>query len=247
MLRWQIIIAIGALMTGSVYGKTSLKEVDVGIVPYYQPFEFYQEEAIVGFDVDLIHAIAKELDWKITFKPMPFEDLIPSLKRHDVDLAISGINMIPERLEEIDFSQSYHQPHSLVWVYLSDHTFPEHSKFTNVGVQRGTYLETWVNNQQKIMMNFQIKVFSSTPELFDGLINKKVDMVVVEEIQAEQYSKAHPGKIHYRVSETMIEGYGVAFPKGSSLTKEVNMALEKLASTGAIKALREKWLHKNEA
>lgn len=232
-------------MNGSAYSKTSLKEVSVGIAPYYQPFEFRQGEDIVGFDVDLIQAIAKELDWKITFKPMPFEDLIPSLKQRNVDLAISGINMIPERLKEIDFSQSYHQPHSLVWVSLSERASPEHSKeIIKVGSQKGTYLEEWVNNQQKIKMNFQTKVYSSTPELFERLISKDVDTIVVEEIQAEKYSKAHPGKIFYHVSETMIEGYGVAFPKGSQLTEDVNMALQKLVLSGAIKELQEKWIYK---
>lgn len=240
----SFLILMGVLMIETTLGKTTqIKEVTVGIAPYYQPFEYQHGEEIVGFDVDLIHVIAKELDWKITLKAMPFEALIPALKQHDIDLAISGINMIPERLKEIDFSQSYHQPHSLVWVYLSKSPSPLGSMETlKVGVQTGTYLEEWVNNQQKIKMNIQAIAYGSTPELFEKLQDKEVDTIVVEEIQAKHYNEMNPGAIRYETTETMIEGYGVAFPKGSLLTKDVNNALQKLVASGKIKALQEKWI-----
>lgn len=238
-------MALGLMMMGPLYAEEVIpkKEVIVGISPYYQPFEFRRGTEIIGFDVDLIRAIAAQLGWSIQFKEVPFEEIMSALKNHDIDLAISGINMIPDRLKEIDFSQSYHQPHSLVWVFLPGKSSPDQAvSNVKVGVQKGTYLQEWVNNQQKIKMNIQSAAYSSTPELFEKLNSREVDAIVVEEIQAIQYNQTFPGKILFQSSESMIEGYGVAFPKGSPLTKDVNLALQKLTTSGVVKTLREKWI-----
>ncbi len=239
-----IILFVGIGVATTLWAaSTKEKVVLVGITPSYPPFEYHDKDQIIGFDVDLIHAIAKELNWKIQFKALGFHDLIPELKSHKIDLAISAINMIPERNKEIDFSTAYYQPHSLVWVYLGQHQFSDKSSASmKVGVQKGTHMEKWMHDQQKDKKHIQVVSYPSTPILFEKLNNKEVDTIVVEEIQAIQFNQGHPSLITYHPTGTTIEGYGIAFAKGSSLTSQVNTALQKLEKAGFLQELQSKWI-----
>lgn len=221
--------------------------IQVGITPSYPPFEYRENNKIVGLDVDLIQMVAKELNWQIVFKELPFHDLIPALKNDQIDLAISAINMIPERKKYIDFSTSYYQPHELVWAMLKNRPSPfQTQKSLKVGAQRGTYMENWIHEQRKLRSNLQVEILDSTPQLFEKLQNKLLDAILVEEIQALHFDKLHPSLIHYHTTDTMIESYGIAFKKGSALTAEVNKVLEKLINDGTIHKLSLKWDHRFE-
>ncbi|MER8827484.1 ABC transporter substrate-binding protein [Mesorhizobium sp. M0938] len=58
---------------------------------------------LVGFDVDLINAIAKELGVKLEYVHSRFEGLTPNLQSKRIDLIISGMYDTPARRENFDF------------------------------------------------------------------------------------------------------------------------------------------------
>ena len=69
---------------------------------------------------------------------------------------------------------------------------------------------------------------------------ERVQGVLIEEAQAKVYSKLHKG-ILYAVLPSKVEGYAIAFKKGSPLTKEVNAAIRKLKNSGSIRKLERTW------
>ena len=75
----------------------------------YPPLEFFKDGEIVGMEIDLIRAIAKELNYSTTIKDMSFDSIIGALQTERVDLAISGISATSERKEKVDFAIPHHK------------------------------------------------------------------------------------------------------------------------------------------
>jgi len=73
--------------------------------PNYAPIS-YKDPAtnqLMGFDVELGEAIAKELGVKIEWQETAFAQMISSLQTQRVDIALAGMSDLPARREVVDF------------------------------------------------------------------------------------------------------------------------------------------------
>lgn len=76
----------------------------VGTGATYRPFEFQApNRELVGFDIDLVKAIAKEQGFKVEFINTLFGVIFESVRNGDRDMIISGITITPQRKEAVDF------------------------------------------------------------------------------------------------------------------------------------------------
>lgn len=82
----------------------------VGTEPSFPPFEFTPEGTndLVGFDIDIMNAIAKESGFEVEWQPLPFDGLIPAVLSNTIDAAISGFTMNEERKKRVAFSEPYY-------------------------------------------------------------------------------------------------------------------------------------------
>src|SRR5207249_3985626 len=62
----------------------------------------------IGFEVDLIEALSRELGRPIHFKQYDFKSLILGLDRNDFDFAMDGLEVTPDRKEKVRFSRPYY-------------------------------------------------------------------------------------------------------------------------------------------
>lgn len=87
----------------------------VGTGATYRPFEFQApNKELVGFDIDLVKAIAKEQGFKVEFINTLFGVIFESVRNGDRDMIISGITITPQRKEAVDFSYPYFAAHQLI-------------------------------------------------------------------------------------------------------------------------------------
>lgn len=213
----------------------------VGLSAEYPPFEFQQQGKIVGFDIDLIHAVGKKLNKEILIQDMSFHSLIASLHTGKIDIAISGMTITPERQKNVDFSQVYYQP-SLAIVYLKNFPPTQLNNFSNkkMGVQLGTTMEKWAKEQAKKQQNVDIISLDTNPPLIEKLKLKQIDYIVIETLQAVEFCKLNPS-LTFQTVGISDEGYGIALAKNSALKSEINAALTALQAEGALTQLQEKW------
>src|ERR687893_490411 len=75
----------------------------------YRPFQFEQDGKIVGFDVDMIDLVAKELGVTQAIVDTPFEGIQSGedLNARKCDIAAAAMTITPEREEKIAFSAPY--------------------------------------------------------------------------------------------------------------------------------------------
>jgi len=62
---------------------------------------------VIGLDVDIARIMATSLDVKLTIKTMAFDELVPALKKGDVDVVISNMTITPERNKSVAFVGPY--------------------------------------------------------------------------------------------------------------------------------------------
>ncbi|OXM87798.1 ABC transporter substrate-binding protein [Paenibacillus rigui] len=215
----------------------------VGTSADYPPYEFHKEvnkkDEIVGFDIEIAKALAKDLGVPLEVKDMKFDGLLAALEAGNVDFVISGMTPTPERQKSVDFTKIYYTAVQKVVVRAEDkdkYKSIDDLKGKKVGAQKGATQETIVKEQ---MPNSDLKALSKISDLMLDLKNKKTDALVVELPVATAYLSKNPDLV---LSDIKIEnpdsGSAIAVKKGSpELVEAMNKSLEKLVNEKAVDKL----------
>ena len=80
----------------------------VGYVADALPFSFFNGDGeLVGYDVELAHALAGDLDVRLELVPVERERIVEALDARSVDIVMAGVAVTAERMVEMSFSASY--------------------------------------------------------------------------------------------------------------------------------------------
>lgn len=74
-----------------------------GTSPTFAPFEYQKDGQAVGFDVDMMAALAQRLGLVSDMTGMDFAGIIPAVQSGRLDAAVSGMYITPARQEVLDF------------------------------------------------------------------------------------------------------------------------------------------------
>ena len=86
------------------------KVLRVGGEATYPPFLFKDEHGhYVGFEMDLIKAVAKEIGAEVAYTDMPFSQFMTAVENKKVDVVISAVEGTAERAEKSAFSDVYYK------------------------------------------------------------------------------------------------------------------------------------------
>ncbi|WP_400260301.1 transporter substrate-binding domain-containing protein [Streptococcus mutans] len=212
------------------------KKLVVAVSPDYAPFEFKAlvngKDTVVGADIDLAKAIAKELGVKLELSSMSFDNVLSSLKTGKADIAISGLSYTKERAQTYDFSEAYYKTENAILIKKSDlNKYTMISSFNNktkVAVQKGTIEEGLAKNQLK---QSNITSLTSMGEAVNELKSGQVDAIDLDKPVAEGYVSQNSDLVLAKVALKTGEGdaKAVALPKDSGqLVKTVNKVIKKL-------------------
>lgn len=79
-----------------------------GTCAQVEPFSFKRDGEIVGFDIELVHYIARKLNMNVEIIDMDFMEMIPALLANKVDMIGACITISPERKKLVTFSEPYY-------------------------------------------------------------------------------------------------------------------------------------------
>ena len=74
---------------------------------FFEPYEFYDGETVVGIDAMIAQAICDKLGYKLVIDDMDFDSIITAVQEGKADFGMAGMTVTDERLEEIDFTDTY--------------------------------------------------------------------------------------------------------------------------------------------
>lgn len=78
----------------------------------FVPFEFKdsdQSAEYKGFEMDLIRAVAKEMNRDVEFNNIAFSGIIPIIQQGDMDIAATGMTVTPERAQKVAFAAPFYE------------------------------------------------------------------------------------------------------------------------------------------
>ena len=64
---------------------------------YFQPYEYYDGDAIVGIDVEVAQAIADKLGMELEVTDIAFDSIIPGVQTGKYDMGMAGMTVTDER------------------------------------------------------------------------------------------------------------------------------------------------------
>ena len=219
----------------------------VGVNIPYTPNEFKDADGkIVGFDVDLMNAVAGVLGLTAEYKESDFAKIIPAIDGGTYNVGMSSFTDTKEREKQVDFV-TYFSAGSLWAQRPGEAVDPENACGKKVAVQATTIQET-----DELPAKSKACVDAGKPEIkilkFDGQ-DAVTNAVVLG--QADAMSADSPVTAYaIRQSNGKLEGAGAIFDsapygwpvkKGSPLAQSLLKALEHLIETGDYKTVAANW------
>lgn len=201
-----------------------------------------QTREMVGFDVDLCSAIARELGVKAQIKPVSVEARVPEVKLGRVDITVANLAYTQSRAEQIQFSDPYYLAKEMLIVPVDD-----------AGQSKADYVGERIASTKGSTSEMSIKLNNSQPLTFQDT--------------ASAYLAAQQGKARGMVANTMTTtklvnesktkgremrmipepmlfqpiGIGMAQDQ-PALTAKINEVLRKLDESGELNRIWDKWL-----
>ncbi len=240
------VVALALLLGGCAEQKKEAKILKVGSDTAFAPFEFQDEGSkdYVGFDMDLIKAIGKQMGYEVQVQSMNFDGIIPALEAGNIDVSISAMTITPERAAKVNFSKPYYKSGQSIVVKADNTAIKSFADLAGkrIGVQIGT---TGAEEAKKIK-NAQIREFNTAPEAFLELKAGGVDAVVNDLPVNEYYIAKSAAKDAKITGEPMSsEEYGIASSKkNAELNEKINKALDELKKNGEYEKIYLKWFGK---
>ena len=209
----------------------------VGTDAAYAPFESQNDKGeIVGFDIDVLKAVAAKAGFEVKFVNTPWEGIFNALGQGDRDLLVSAVTITDERKQTLDFSTPYFDAVQLIAVKGDSkvRAFDDLKKL-KVGVQTGTTGDEAVT---KLLgkTSTAIKRFESTPLALKELEAGGVDAVVADNGVVIHYVANNVGAKFKTVADKSFapEQYGIALKKGNAeLLAKVNKGLAEIKADGS--------------
>ncbi len=216
---------------------TAARIYTVGTDAAYAPFESQNEKGeIVGFDIDIVRAVAAKAGLSVKFVNTPWEGIFNALKQGDRDLLVSSITITDERKQSMDFSDPYFDAHQLIAVKADSKVERfEDLKTLKVGVQTGTTGDETISKLQG-KNSTDIKRFESTPLALKELETGGIDAVVADNGVVVNYVRNNAGNRFKTVNDPAFapERYGIAVKKGNAeLLAKLNQGLAAIRADGS--------------
>lgn len=169
------------------------EELHMATNAQFPPYEYYENEKVVGIDAEMAAAIADKLGMKLVIDDMDFDAIITAVQTGKSDIGMAGMTVTEERLQNINFSTSYATGIQSVIVPVGseitsvDDLFAEGANYL-IGTQKGTTGDIYAEGDfgaERVMK------YTSGNEAVQALITGKVDCVIIDNEPAKAYVEAN--------------------------------------------------------
>ncbi len=197
-------------------------------------------DKVIGFESEIIEAIAAKIGMQARFTQNNWEGLIEGLKRHDYDIVINGLEITSDRQTVVTFSKPYYLTYQRLTVRAGNTTITklEHTQGKRVGTLAGTLAQRILNEQS---FPLETVTYNEEVHLFNDLMLGRIDAVLMDEPVTLYYAKPNPELKMVGAPIGRME-YGIALrPEDRELAGKVNRALDALIADGTLRAILERW------
>lgn len=201
---------------------------------------------LIGLDIDLVQLLADTMKVKVRFVEIPFAELIPALERGDIDVAVAGMTITPERNARVAFAGPYFVSGSTLLTRkreLAEVEEPaqlDDPKLSLVA-REGSTSASFVRAH---MPKAKLVTVADNDAAVKSLLSGEVDGMMSDFHVCTIARWRHPdAELYLHSTPFTTEPLGIALPPDSILFLNlVTNYLKTLEETGELAQLKAKWL-----
>jgi polar amino acid transport system substrate-binding protein len=204
------------------------------------PYTFFPpDKSLTGFEYEIINAVARRLGRRAEFVQNDWNGLIPGLHRGLYDCVICGIEITPEKADEVSFSIPYYFTFEQ---FVGRRGTPPLAALDQLrGKDIGTLDQTAALRMLEDTPGVVAKTYDQEMNAYQDIVNGRLFGVLLDYPIAKYYAAPNP--------ELQLSGppfgriaYGIAVDKGNeTLQREINVALHELITSGELRFILSRW------
>ena len=237
-----------ALMIGSLFSSVaSAGTLLVGTDAGFAPFEYKDPKTneIVGFDIDLITAMAKAVGDDVKIQNMQFAGIIPALQTNMIDVAAAALTITAERQKQVLFTDPYYDVGLVMVIRKKDA-----DKYKTLDDMQGKRICSQIGTTGAILGK-QVKgaTVGEYDQMGDAMMELKMngcDSVLVDKTVTEYYIAQQGDKDIMMVPHLYNpkqNGFAVS-KRNAELAAKLNKGLKIIRENGEYDKIYEKWFGK---
>jgi polar amino acid transport system substrate-binding protein len=264
-MRWQrcgirlfaLVLLLGAALPAGAQDWPVLErivktgKIRVGMSGDQAPFNVKSRSGdLMGFEVDLVRMMAQSMGIFVEYDVRPFPELLPALKKGDVDIVMSGMTITAER--------------SLEAVFVGPYTMSGKSLLTNdpvianvtrtedidqshlrLAALRNSTSEAFANKRLSIAKLVTVESYEEAIQMIE---NDEVDALVADMLACSLAVRRYPEKKLLTPSAPFtVEPIGIAV-RASELSLQSLLAnyIEAYKESGLLEVLKVQWLESGD-
>lgn len=219
--------------------------IRVGVDNQYPPYDFLDEMGNpIGFDVEIIQAIANHQKLNIELVPQGWEMLMGDLNSGKNDLVMSGLMRTEARESKYSLSNTY------AWGQDSIAIRPENNSVRNLQDLTGQKISTlkgsaYVEQLEAVFGEDSPNIVGKPTDFlaFQELALGRVEAMLGEKHMFQHYAKNYP-EVKFKTVDDWIEPYEMVIvaPKANAdLMNKVNAGLAGIVADGTYAQIYQKW------
>ena len=213
----------------------------------FPPYEMTTDDGgFEGIDVEIAEAIAGKLGLELVVDDMAFNSALTAAQTGQSDMVMAGVTVNEDRLEVMDFSDTYATGVQVVIVTEDSpiQTIDDLANAEMIGCQADTtgYIFCSYPPEEGGYGEDHVTAYDNGALAVMALINGQVDAVVIDNAPAQEFVKANEG-LKILDTEFAVEDYAIGFAKGNTALKDaVNAALKELIDDGTVQSIIDKYI-----
>lgn len=252
-MKKTLAILVGLMVSASLFAggqkENSAKQYVIAGSADWPPLEYVNEKGeTVGFEVELLQAIAKSQGVGITFQNVAWDGIFAGLANGAYDGAASGISVTEERKNTMDFTTSFL---TITQAIIAPKAHPEYTDTKalsgkTIGTQIGTTGDLYLQDQNSKDPSLKItdKAYDSVGLAVEDLLNGNLDAVVCDSVVAIDFVFNNPNyKEKLTISGTASEEgepIAMAVKKGNKEVLDIlNKGIDAAIKDGTMEKLKK--------
>ena len=213
----------------------------------FPPYEMTTDDGgFEGIDVEVADAIAQKLGLELVVDDMGFDAALTAVQTGQSDIAMAGITVTEDRLEVMDFSDTYATGVQVVIVREDSpiQTIDDLANAEMIGCQAATtgYIYASDTPENGGYGEDHVTAYENGALAVMALVNGQIDAVIIDNEPAKAFVEANEG---LKILETpwVEEEYAIGVAKGNTdLLNAINAVMDELKADGTFQSIVDKYI-----
>ncbi len=217
--------------------------VRIGVDPSLPPFAFYENETLVGFEIDLAYTLAADIALDIQWVALGFDGLYDALRADRVDLIIAAVSPDPLRRSDALYSRPYYDAGLVLVSANAELVDMSNLAGRKLAYAYGSAAHSEANRWLRRISPFYTHPYEIPSIALDAVRLGAVDAALVSATDMQLYRRNHPAWMPATTSVTHQPFVIAVNPRLGVLAEALDRSLDRLEADGTLAALLRRWLY----